>query len=108
MIGPQALYVANGDGAAKAHRCIPAGPPRLAIIEGRRQRCAPIRILDQAGTREALVPCADLVPAEPLSDADERECRRLDAQLAGTIGEARTLKRFNQLRLRSLVCGSVG
>jgi hypothetical protein len=56
-------------------------------------------------TNERLVPASDLVPAAPLTDAEEREYDQLDRQLAGTIGEARTLKRFNALRLRWILFG---
>lgn len=106
MIGTVLLYVEHGDGAAKAHRAIPRGDICLAVIDGRRQRAMPVQMLDERGSVQALVPMSDLVPAEPLTAAEEREYARLDAQLAGTMGEARTLKRFNQLRLRSLMFGS--
>jgi len=82
-----------------------AATPRLAVIDGRRQRAMPLRLIGEAGTGERLVPTSDLVPAAPLTAAEEAEYARLDAQLAGTLGEARTLKRFNGLRLRSLVFG---
>jgi hypothetical protein len=73
------------------------------MIDGRRQRAVPVRLVDERGSVQALVPASDLVPAAALSEAEEAEYLRLDAQLAGTIGEARTLKRFNALRLRSLI-----
>lgn len=99
------LWIERGDGAAVAHRALPCGPVHLATIDERRQRGTPVRLIGQAGASERLVPSCDLVPAEPLNDAEEAEYRRLDAQLAGTMGEARALKRFNALRLRSLMFG---
>lgn len=102
MIG-EALYIANGEGAATAERVIPRGPVHLAIVAGRRQRAVEARFSDGA---IRLVPSSDLALAAPLSASEEAEYQRLDAQLAGTIGEARALKRFNQLRLRSLLFGS--
>lgn len=97
------LYVENGDGAAKAHRVVPWGQPRLAVIGDRRQRALPVRFIGT--TDERLVPAVDVVPAAPLTDDEEREYQRLDRQLAGTMGEARAVKRFNALRLRSLMFG---
>jgi hypothetical protein len=78
-------------------------------LPGSRRRSPPARGAGQSWSiarQDRLVPAADLVPAEALTDAEEAEYRRLDAQLAGTIGEARTLKRFNGLRLRSLMFGT--
>jgi len=98
------LWIESGDGAAKAHRVIPWGQPRLAVIEDRRCRAIPVRFVGSANER--LVPATDLVPATPLTEAEEREYQKLDAVLAGTMGEARTLKRFNGLRLRSLIFGA--
>ena len=106
MIGTVLLYIEHGDGAAVAHRAVPRGDVRLAVVEGRRQRAMPVQMIDERGSVQALVPAADLVPAEPLTAAEEGEYSRLDAQLAGTMGEARTLKRFNSLRLRSVMFGS--
>lgn len=97
------LWIERPDGAAIAHRALPCGRVRLGIFGGRRQRTLPVRLIEQAGTGERLVPVGDVVPAAPLTEAEEAEYRRLDAQLAGTIGEARTLRRFNALRLRSLL-----
>jgi hypothetical protein len=105
VIGTVLLYIERGDGAAVAHRAIPRGDVCLAVIDSRRQRAVPIQMIDERGAVQALVPAADLVAAEPLTAAEEAEYRRLDAQLAGTIGEARTLKRFNALRLRSVMFG---
>lgn len=105
IIGEQ-LWIERGDGAARAHRVRPCGPVRLAIIEGRRQRATPVRLLGVAGASERYVPASELVPAEPLTRAEEAEYNRLEEQLAGTIGEARALKRFNCLRLRSLIFGA--
>jgi hypothetical protein len=104
MIGTVLLYIEHGDGAAVAHRALPSGTVRLAVVEDRRQRAVPVKLVD--AHQDRLVPAADLVAAEPLSAAEEAEYRHLDAQLAGTIGEARTLKRFNALRLRSLMFGA--
>jgi hypothetical protein len=106
MIGTVLLYIEHGDGAAIAHRAIPRGDVRLAVIGDRRQRAVPIQMIDERGSVQALVPAADLVAAESLTAAEEAEYQRLDAQLAGTIGETRTLKRFNSLRLRSLMFGA--
>lgn len=105
MIGTVVLYIERGDGAAVAHRAVPRGDVCLAVIDGRRQRAMPVQMLDERGSVQALVPAADLVSAEPLSAAEETEYARLDAHLAGTLGEARTLKRFNALRLRWLMFG---
>lgn len=102
MIGA-VLWIERGDGAAIAHRALPTGPVRLAVVEDRRLRAVPIRLAEGG---ERLVPANDLAPAAPLTADEEREYARLDAQLAGTMGEARTLKRFNSLRLRSLLFGS--
>lgn len=99
------LWIERGDGAAVAHRALPCGPVRLATIEDRRQRALPVRLVGEAGAGERLIPACDLVPATPLTGDEEREYARLDALLAGTMGEARTLKRFNALRLRSLMFG---
>lgn len=104
MIGTVLLFIERGDGAAVAHRALLRGDVRLAVIDDRRQRTVQVKLIDAHLDR--LVPAADLVPAEPLNDAEEAEYRRLDAQLAGTMGEARTLKRFNALRLRSLTFGT--
>jgi hypothetical protein len=103
MIGTVLLYIEHGDGAAVAHRAMPSGKPCLATLDDRRQRAQPVKLIDAHEDR--LVPAADLAPAELLSDAEEAEYARLDAQLAGTLGDARTLKRFNSLRLRSLMFG---
>lgn len=86
------LWIERGDGAARAHR---------ACLLGRRRAAATIALLDGGGRRD--VPAAEIVPAAPLTAAEEREYQRLDAELAGTHGEARKLRRFNGLRLRSLV-----
>jgi hypothetical protein len=106
MIGHQLLYIERGDGAAVAHKALQCGDPRLATLDGRRQRALPLRLLDEAGTEPRLIPAVDLAPAAPLNAAEEVEYRRLDALLAGTLGEARTVKRFNHLRLRSLMFGA--
>jgi hypothetical protein len=103
VIGAVLLYIEHGDGAAVAHRALANGRARLAVLEGRRQRAIPVHLLDVREDR--LAPAADVVAAAPLTAAEEAEYQRLDAQLAGTIGEARTLKRFNALRLRSLMFG---
>jgi hypothetical protein len=103
MIGRVLLYIEHGDGAASAHRAIPNGDVHLAFIDERRQRAIPVKLVDAHEDR--VVPAGDLVPAEALSADEEAEYQRLDALLAGTIGEARTLKRFNALRLRSLLFG---
>lgn len=106
MIGdPHLLWIELGDGAAAAHCVGWAGKPCLAVIDGRRQRAVPIRLANGYGDLNRLVPASELVPATPLTAAEEAEYHRLDAQLAGTLGEARTLKRFNGLRLRSLMFG---
>jgi hypothetical protein len=103
VIGTVLLYIEHGDGAAVGHRALLAGDPCLAVVEDRRQRAVRVKLV---GThQDRLVPTADLVPAAPLTEEEEAEYRRLDAQLAGTMGEARTLKRFNGLRLRSLMFG---
>lgn len=99
------LWIECGDGAARAHRAVPVEKPCLAVIDGRRQRAVGIRLVGPHGAAPVLVPQGDLVPAEPLTDTEEREYNRLDCQLAGTIGETRALKRFNSLRLRSLMFG---
>ena len=103
MIG-EILWIERGDGAARAHRAIPRGAARLAIVGGRRQRAVPIRVAGE--TDDRMVAAGELVPAKPLTTAEEAEYQRLDAQLAGTLGEARALRRFNGLRLRSLLFGS--
>lgn len=100
MIGER-LWIENGEGAAKAHRVILAGPPRRAAIGGKVRHAVEVREPGSAASR--LVPCADLVDAAPLTAADEAEYRRLDARLAGTKGDAALLRRFNALRLRSLM-----
>lgn len=102
-IGEQ-LWIEHGDGAAIAHRALPIGNVRLAIVDDRRQRAIPIRLIEER--QERLIAAGELVAAEPLSAAEEREYEQLDRQLAGTMGEARALKRFNALRLRSLLFGA--
>ena len=104
MIGdPHMLWIERGDGAAKPHRVAAVGAVRLAVIDDRRQRAVSIRLAGEFDER--LVPAGELVPAAPLTDTEEREYQRLDAQLAGTHGEARALKKFNGLRLRWLLFG---
>ena len=95
------LWIERGDGAAVAHRAIRCGRPQLAVVDGRRQRAVRVHLIESR--QERLVAASELVPAAPLTPEEEREYDRLDAQLAGTIGEARALKRFNALRLRSLL-----
>lgn len=104
MIGEK-LWIAHGDGAAAAHRIVVAGKPRLVEVGGKRRRAVAVRLLGDGGMRT--VPVSDLTDAAPLSPAEEREYDHLDAQLAGTFGEADTLRRFNALRLRSLLFGKV-
>ncbi len=104
MIGEQ-LWIERGDGAAKAHRCILAGRARLDTVAGKRRRVVPIQIVESRARRD--VPASELAPATPLTAAEEREYDRLDAALAGTFGEADLLRKFNALRLRSLMFGSV-
>jgi hypothetical protein len=106
MIGEQnhVLWIERGDGAAVAHRVIPSGAVRLAVVNDRRQRAVPVRVVGHGDER--LVPASELVPAAPLNALEEDEYQALDQQLAGTIGEAVALKRFNGLRLRSLMFGS--
>ncbi len=99
------LWIERGDGAAIAHRAIRCGRPQLAVVDGRRQRAVRIHLIDSR--EERLVASAELVPAAPLTAEEEREYDRLDRQLAGTIGEARTLRRFHALRLRSLMFGGI-
>lgn len=99
----EALWIENGDGAAVAHRVVISGPPCLTVIDGRRQRAVPVRGVDLHF--HDFVPQADLTEAAPLSPCDELEYQCLDRELAGTIGDARKLKRFNALRLRSLLFG---
>lgn len=101
MIGEH-LWIANGEGAAKAHRVLIAGPVKLAEVDGRRQRAQPVRQVERGGAA-VLVPARDIVPAAPLTPAEEREYDRLDRALAGTIGDTDKLRRFNALRLRSLL-----
>jgi hypothetical protein len=103
VIGTVLLYIERGDGAAIAQRALVRGEVRMASFDGRRQRAVPVKLVDAREDR--IVRVADLIDAAPLTAAEEAEYRRLDAQLAGTIGEARTLKRFNALRLRSLMFG---
>lgn len=93
------LWIENGEGAALAHRVTIAGKPFFQPIEGRRQRAVKIR----GDCLDRYVPMTELTAAAPLSPAEEAEYRRLDRELAGTIGDARKLKRFNALRLRSLL-----
>ncbi|HEX5183619.1 MAG TPA: hypothetical protein VFW19_10770 [Allosphingosinicella sp.] len=99
------LWIENGDGAAVAHRVIATGSPRLAEIGAHRRRAVPIQIV---GGDRRIVPVSELTEAAPLSTADEAEYRRLDAELAGTIGDGAKLARFNALRLRSIMFGSTG
>lgn len=89
----EALWIENGEGAARAHR---------VCITGSAGRDALITFLDTPGRGTGRVPRSELASAAPLSPAEEREYDRLDAELAGTIGDRRKLRRFNALRLRSL------
>lgn len=100
------LWIERGDGAAVAHRAIRCGKPQLAIVDGRRQRAVRIHLIEQRSER--LVAATELVPAAPLSAEEEQEYARLERQLAGTLGEARSLKRFNGLRLRSTLFAKDG
>ncbi|MEA3017330.1 MAG: hypothetical protein QOI38_2052 [Sphingomonadales bacterium] len=89
----EVLWIENGDGAARGHR---------ACLIGRNRTKATIALLERGGDRRE-VAVAELTAAEPLTADEEREYERLDAELAGTIGEARKLRRFNALRIRSLI-----
>ena len=93
----EVLWIERGDGAAKGHR---------ACLTGSSRAGATIVLLEGGACRE--VAAGELAPAAPLTEAEEREYRRLDAALAGTRGEARTLRRFNALRLRSLIYPHAG
>lgn len=97
------LWIENGDGAAVAHRVIATGSPMLADIDAHRRRAVPIQIV---GGERRIVPVSELTEAAPLSPADEAEYRRLDVELAGTIGDSGKLARFNALRLRSVLFGA--
>jgi hypothetical protein len=103
VIGEVLLFIERGDGAAVAHRVMANGKVRLGVVDDRRQRAVPVKLIDMR--QERLVPAADVVPATALIAAEEAEYHKLDAQLAGTVGEARALKRFNALRLRWLMFG---
>lgn len=87
------LWIERPEGAAVAHRA--------CLIE-RGRKTAAIALLDGSGARRE-VPAGDLVPAAPLGALEEAEYQKLDRQLAGTIGDSRKLRRFNALRLRSLL-----
>lgn len=103
------LWIEKGDGAAVAHRCVLAGSgkPTLHQFEGRRQRCLCIRIIGGDGSLLA-APVNDVVPAAPLSAAEEAEYQRLDLKLSRSPrGDAGDLRRFNSLRLRWLMFGGV-
>lgn len=88
----EVLWIEWGEGAARGHR---------ACLLGRGRGKATIALLDCGGRRD--VPAGELVPAAPLSAEEEREYDRLDAELAGTLGEGRKLRRFNGLRIRGLL-----
>lgn len=100
------LWIENGAGAARAHRVVPIGPPRLAEVDGRRCRAVEVREIGCGSAR--LVPEAELTPAAPLSAADLHAYELLDRQLAGTLGDARLLAKFNALRLRAVIFGEAG
>jgi hypothetical protein len=100
----EALWIERGDGAAVAHRVIRLGKPFRGVSFGTRRTLIDVALLDSGGRASA--PVAELADARPLTAAEEAEYDRLDAKLAGTIGDARTLRRFNALRLRSLTYGS--
>jgi hypothetical protein len=102
--GEVLLFIERGDGAAVAHRVQATGNVRLEVVDDRRQRAVPVKLIDMH--QERVVPAADIVAAAALTAAEEAEYQKLDAQLAGTVGEARTLRRFNALRLRWLMFGS--
>ncbi|HEX8224487.1 MAG TPA: hypothetical protein VF605_11785 [Allosphingosinicella sp.] len=96
MFGPgEILWIERPDGAAVAHKV-------RAIEPGR--KTTKIVLLDGSGARHD-VPTGDLTPAAPVTAAERAEYHRLDAELAGTIGDSRKLRRFNMLRLRWIVCG---
>lgn len=100
------LWIERPDGAAVGHRCMIVGDrPALHLFDGRRRRCHCIKILGQSELLAA--PVDHVVPAMPLSPAEVAEYSRLDADLAGTFGDARLLTRFNGLRLRALHFGEL-
>lgn len=100
MIG-EMLWIENGDGAAVAHRGIVRGRPHLVSFDGRKQRAVLFRPVGRF--LDTVVPVTHLTEAAPLSEAEEREYQRLDSELARTVGDSRKLRRFNALRLRSLI-----
>lgn len=91
----EALWIENGGGAPKAH---------LARIVGRKRSRREIILVNENRGR-LVVPAAELTDPKPLTTAEVREYDRLDAKLACTYGEQRTLTRFNALRLRALAYG---
>ena len=99
------LWIERGGDATTAHRVVAIGPTHIAQVDGRRCRAVLVRKIDRTGEGSVLVPAAELTEAAPLSADDEREYARLDAELAGTIGDTAKLRRFNALRLRGLVYG---
>jgi hypothetical protein len=104
VIGQQ-LWIENGGGAPTAHRVILSGRPHHAVIDGRKRRAIIVRKVNTIGEGSLVVAMAELTEAAPLSAADEAEYQRLDAELAGTIGDSAKLVRFNALRLRWLMFG---
>lgn len=97
------LWVERGDGAPIGHRVVEIGKPFKGTHFGKRTTLVDVCLID-TGARTA-APMSELVPAAPLTAAEEAEYLELDMQLAGTIGDARKLRRFNGLRLRSLLFG---
>lgn len=91
----EVLWIERPDGAAVARKA-------RAIEPGR--KTTKIVLLDGSGTRRD-VPTAELAPARPLSADEVAEYECLDAELAGTIGDSRKLRRFNALRLRAIIYG---
>jgi hypothetical protein len=90
------LWIERPAGAAVAHKA-------RAIEPGR--KITKIVLLDGSGARRD-VPTGELAPARPLTAAEVADYHRLDAELAGTIGDSRKLARFNALRLRWIAYGT--
>ena len=90
---------------ATAHRVVVTGQPVMAEVRGQRTRAIPVRKISAAHEGTHLVPAAELLDATPLSPAEQAEYRRLDGQLAGTIGDRRRLLAFFGLVHRAAIYG---
>lgn len=99
------LWIEMPGEVARPHRVLPIGKPCLAEVAGRRQRAIEVREIGTPGS--IMIPLAELTDAAPLSPADLAEYDRLDAELAGTIGDRKKLLPFMALLWRRDLFGEL-